>query len=152
MREIKPITMDGAIRLIQAILIDAHDSYIDALRTINDYREVIEKGLGDKCETYLDWRPKKRKYSKIMKKKPKQRTECENKFIIAFRSIPTPSLCSVKELQIYYNYHRAEREKNECELFYKSGQFKLYCGAEFTGEEIIALLKKEANYKYADWS
>lgn len=150
MREIKDITLEGAYRLAAAILIDAHDSYISSLKIISKHRDEMANGLKEKCETYIDWLHKKKKYVAIMKKIPNKRTSCEKQFAKEFRETPPPPACSTRDIRICQLYISAEREKKQCELFYKSRQFQLYCGGEFTGEEIIERLKEEANYNYAD--
>lgn len=148
-KTVAPITLDGAYRLAQAILIDAHDSYVSSLKTIQKHRVAYESGLKEKVEKYLHYRTEKKKYEKIKSKNFRKRTVAEKMFLTEFKK-HKPVSCDPKEIKIYNDYSNAIREKNGCEIFYKSKQFQLYCNGRFKGTEIITTLRKKAGYTYVD--
>jgi hypothetical protein len=158
------LCFEACVNLAAAVLIDAHDTYIRALRDIkkniawykefraelalydtycaykNEYKRVLgiavaKRELEDK-RTIANYRKFKQRHKDIVKLV--EETGAEHK---AF----------MKKVNKAYDFNELIREKSNIESFYNSPLFKVYTmGSELKGKELIEKFKKEANWTDVD--
>lgn len=152
----KDINYDGAVRLAQAILIQTHNDYIEALKTIMSHRRHIKK-IYTTFRKYDTWRNEHAIYKSIHMRLKKSKNKKniltslkpDELNILKHHNIKPPQKITKQENKILDEYILAWQDKQSIEKFYKSDLFAIYTlggSIKLNINELIEQLKAEAHW------
>jgi len=150
------ISDNGAVELVAAVLRQAHDDYIEAIRWIKANKTEITRlktkiKSRDKYDNILtDYKITLAKINNRIKRNPLKiiiPKKHEREIIRKFKTYKTiPEELTKKERDFYNLYLYYDNDIKECELFWKSPTYEKYTlGRGIPAEELIPALRKEAN-------
>lgn len=150
-KEVKPITMEGAYRLAAAILMDAYNSYKEALEKVMKIRKYVAKILPI-IRTWDAYQLEKKEVNQIKQRikarKGKWALDEEKERIEKFKTYNKPKAPTSYQINKFYEWCEATSEKAKCEAFYKSIRYiRLTLGKGVPAQEIIATIQKEIGWK-----